>query len=131
MVLTNYEGKTSHTLGVIQVELSVGSTTRPMLFMVITFNANYNLLLGHEWIHGICTVPSTLHQRITIWHEDGIMENIKTDKSYYMAEVSKVGRKNFDRNLEKIPPCYVAKEVYTPKKDATYLLNLYLNHKFI
>lgn len=46
MVLSNYEGKTSHILGVIQVELSIGSITRTTLFMVITSNANYNLLLG-------------------------------------------------------------------------------------
>lgn len=57
MVLSNYEDKTNHILGVIQVDLSVGSTSRPPLFMVITSNANYNLLLGHEWIHEIGVVP--------------------------------------------------------------------------
>lgn len=46
MVLSNYEGKTNNILGVIQVELSVGTTTRPTLFMVIALNANYSLLLG-------------------------------------------------------------------------------------
>lgn len=61
MVLSNYEGETSHILGVMQVELSVGPTTRPTIFMVITYNANYNLLLGSEWIHGVGAVPSTLH----------------------------------------------------------------------
>lgn len=60
MVLSNYDGKTSHILDVIQVELFVGSTSRPILFMVITSNANYNLLLVREWIHGINMVPSTL-----------------------------------------------------------------------
>lgn len=34
MVLSNYEGKTTNVLGVIQVDLSVGSTSRLMLFMV-------------------------------------------------------------------------------------------------
>ena len=33
MVLSNYEGKTSHILGTIQVNLSVGSTSRPTLFI--------------------------------------------------------------------------------------------------
>lgn len=60
MVLLNYEGKTSHILGLIKVELSVGSTTRPTLFMMITSNANYNLLLGSEWIRGIHVVCSTM-----------------------------------------------------------------------
>lgn len=51
MVLSNYESKTSNTLGVIHVYLSVVSNSRPTLFMVIKSNVNYNLLLGREWIH--------------------------------------------------------------------------------
>ncbi|XP_050919076.1 uncharacterized protein LOC127136579 [Lathyrus oleraceus] len=58
MVLSNYEGKVGTTTGVIQVDLTVGIITRPTMFMVIASKANYNLLLGREWIHGICTVPS-------------------------------------------------------------------------
>lgn len=46
MVLSNYEGKTSDILGVIQVDLSVRSTSRLTLFMVIKSNSYYNLLLG-------------------------------------------------------------------------------------
>lgn len=61
MVFSNYEGNTSHILGVIQVSLSVGLTVRPTLFMVILSKENYNFLLGREWIHGIGAVPSTLH----------------------------------------------------------------------
>lgn len=44
MVLSNYEGKTSNILGVIQVELVVGTTTRSTLFMVINSKVNFNLL---------------------------------------------------------------------------------------
>lgn len=40
MVLSNYEGKTNNILGVIWVDLSVGSTFRPTLFMDIKYNAN-------------------------------------------------------------------------------------------
>src|ERR1051325_2367350 len=46
MVLSNYEGKVGQTLGVVQVELTVGSSYRPTMFMVIEAKANYNLLLG-------------------------------------------------------------------------------------
>lgn len=35
MVLSNYEGKTSNILGVIQVDLAVGTTIQSTLFMVI------------------------------------------------------------------------------------------------
>lgn len=61
MVMLNYKGKTIHVMGVIHVELSVGTMTRPTMFMVIVSNANYNMLLRREWIHGIGPVPSTLH----------------------------------------------------------------------
>lgn len=76
MVLSNYEGKTSNILGVIQVELAFGTTTRLTLFMVINSKANFNLLLGREWIHGIGAMPSTVHQRLIIWRKDVIIENI-------------------------------------------------------
>ena len=66
MVLSNYKGKTNNILDVIRVDLSVGSTSKPTLFMVIKSNANYNLLLGREWIHEIGVVPSTLHQWVAI-----------------------------------------------------------------
>lgn len=48
-----------------------------------------------------------------------------------MFIVNKVGKKHFDRNLAKIPPCYVAEEVYTPQKDIAYFMNLHPNHGFI
>lgn len=48
MVLLNYEGKIGHTLGVIQVDLTVGTIIRPTMFMVIASKANYNMLLGRE-----------------------------------------------------------------------------------
>lgn len=47
-VLFNYEGKATNILGVIHVDLSVGSTSIPILFMVIKSNTNHNLLLGRE-----------------------------------------------------------------------------------
>src|SRR4051812_17345161 len=99
MVLSNYEGKKGQTLGVIQVDLTVGSITRPTMLMVIPAKANYNFLLVREWIHGIGVVPSTMHQRVSIWREDGVVENIEADQSYFMSKVNQVDKANFDRNL--------------------------------
>lgn len=71
MALSNYEGKTRHILGVIQVNLSVGSTTRQTLFVVIPYKENYNMLLGREWIHRIWVIPSMLRQRVPSVHTKG------------------------------------------------------------
>lgn len=66
MVLSNYASKIGHTLGVVQVDLIVGLITRPTMFMAIQAKANYNLLLGLEWVNGIGPVPYSLHQRVSI-----------------------------------------------------------------
>lgn len=79
MVLTNYEGKLGSTLGAIQVELTVGTVTRIIMFIIVETKANYHMLLEREWIHGVGAVPSSMHQRIIIWRPDGIVENIEAD----------------------------------------------------
>ncbi|XP_050875637.1 uncharacterized protein LOC127079271 [Lathyrus oleraceus] len=73
MVFLNYEENIGHTLGVIQVDLTVGTITKPTMFMVIASGANYNMLLGHEWTHDTRAIPFSLHQRIFIWRNDGIV----------------------------------------------------------
>ncbi|MCI74231.1 hypothetical protein A2U01_0095495, partial [Trifolium medium] len=45
IVLSNYEGKSGHSWGSIQVDVAIGSTIRPTLFLVVPSKANYNLLL--------------------------------------------------------------------------------------
>lgn len=104
MVLLNYEGKISHTLGVIQVDLTVGTITRPTVFMVIASKGDYNMLLGREWIHDIGAVPSSLHQKIFIWRNNGIVENIEDNQGYFMDEVNHVDKRHFDKNMANIAP---------------------------
>src|SRR3954466_11119200 len=53
VVLSDYEGNTKNTLGVIQLNIIVGSVTRPTIFMVIKGKPSYNLLVGREWLHGV------------------------------------------------------------------------------
>lgn len=91
MVLTNYEGKVGSTLGAIQVELIVGTVTRSTMFMIVERKANYNRLLGREWIHGVGAVPSSMHQRIIIWRSDGIVKNIEADQGYFKTPINHVG----------------------------------------
>lgn len=130
MVLSNYKGKTGQAMRVIQVDITVGSITRPTVFMVIVSKANYNLLLGREWIHGIGVVPLSFHQRIAIWCEDGIVENIEVGQGYYMAEVNHVDKRNFDRNLANIAPCAPAEFAYMPLEEAFFSLKLHPTHGF-
>lgn len=84
MVLSNYKGNTNKPLGVIQVDVVLGTTTRPTLFVVIPTKPNYNLLLGREWLNGVGCVPSSMHQRITIWKPNEIVEHIEVDQSFFV-----------------------------------------------
>ncbi|CAJ2657404.1 unnamed protein product [Trifolium pratense] len=116
VVLANYEGKTGHSLGAVQLEVCVGSTVRKTLFMVIAAKPNYNLLLGREWIHGVGAVPSTMHQRLIIWREDGLVENVEVDQSAYVSETGTVTLQNFDKNLASIAPCGEQDAAFDPNE---------------
>ncbi|XP_024632807.1 uncharacterized protein [Medicago truncatula] len=97
VISTNYEGTTGNSFGAVEVDLIVGSVSRTTMFMVVPCKANFNVLLGREWIHGVGAVPSTLHQRIAIWKEDGLLENIEADQSYFLAEANNITKKNFEK----------------------------------
>jgi hypothetical protein len=105
VVLANYEGKIGHSLGAIQLEVCVGSTIRKTLFMVIAAKPNYNMLLGREWIHGVGAVPSTMHQKLIVWREDGLVEYVEADQSAYVTDTNNVTLQTFDKNLAQIAPC--------------------------
>jgi len=113
VILTNYEGTTGNSLGVVEVDLIVGSISRTTMFMVVPSKANFNVLLGREWTHGVGVVPCTLHQRIAIWRKDGLVENIEADQSYFLAEVNNITKKNFDKQLAYIPPVMSLGPKYT------------------
>lgn len=130
MMLSNYEGKVSSTLGVIQVELFVGIVTRSTIFMIMETKANYNLLLGREWIHGFGDVPSSMHQRIIIWHLDGIMENIEADQGYFKNPINHVNRRQFDKHLANIALCDPTNFAFTPDDNAYCSLYLHPNNGF-
>ena len=100
------------------MSLTVGSVTRPTLFMVVPSKANFNLLLGREWIHGIGVVPSSMHQKVVIWRDDVSVEDVEADKSYFLDEVYNITRKTFEKNLARIAPCSFAEDCGSDQIDA-------------
>jgi len=119
VIMSNYEGKVGHSLGALQVNLTMGTVVGPTLFMVVPSKANFNLLLGRECIHGVGVVPSSMHQRISIWRDDGTIENIEADQSHFLAEVNQITRKTFDKSLENMSSCSSAKSVGSDQTDAS------------
>ena len=68
------------------------------------------MVLGREWIHGIVVFPSSMHQKVMIRREDGLVEDVEADRSYFLAEVNNITRKTFEKSLAKIAPCSFAED---------------------
>lgn len=56
IVLKVFGGNSSETMGVLNVELIVGSKTIPTTFFVIDGKGSNSLLLGRDWIHANCCI---------------------------------------------------------------------------
>jgi len=110
IILSNYEEKTRFSLGALQVSLTVGPVTRPTLFIIVSSKGNFNFLLGRKLIHGIDVAPSSMHQKVIIWRDDGPVEDVEANQSYFLAEVDNMTRKTFKKNFAKIVPCYFAED---------------------
>ena len=68
----------------MNIELIIESKTLLTTFFVIDGKGSYNLLLGHDWIHVNCRVPSTMHQCVIQWHRDDV-ELVHADESVSIA----------------------------------------------
>ena len=66
------------------VELTIGSKTLPTTFFVINGKGAYNLLLGRDWIHANCCIPSISHQCLAKWVGDKI-KIVLGDSSYIIT----------------------------------------------
>jgi hypothetical protein len=76
----------SDTKGCVHVDLMIGSKTLLTAFFVIKGKGAYSLLLGRDWIHANCCIPSTMHQQLVQWVDDDI-EVVQADDSVSVANV--------------------------------------------
>jgi hypothetical protein len=67
MMLKDFEGNVSPARGALYIDLTIGSKTLPTTFFVVNGKGSYNLLLGCDWIHANCCIPSTMHQCVIQW----------------------------------------------------------------
>ena len=70
MMLKDFEGVVSPAVGALCVDLTIGSKTLPTTFFVINGKGSYSSLLGRDWIHANCCIPSTMHQCLIQWIGD-------------------------------------------------------------
>jgi hypothetical protein len=86
IILNDFAGNPSDTKGCVHVDLMIGSKTLLTTFFVIKGKEAYSLLLGRDWIHANCCVPSTMHQQLIQWVDDDI-EVVQADDSVSVANV--------------------------------------------
>jgi hypothetical protein len=90
MMLVDFEGNISPAQGAIYVELTISIKTLPTAFFVFKGRGSYNLLLGQDWIHYNCCIPSTMHQCIIQWIGDS-MEVVQGETSLTVAAIEAQG----------------------------------------
>jgi hypothetical protein len=79
IVLNDFAGNPSDTKGCVHVDLMIGSKTLLTTFFIDGKGA-YSLLLGRDWIHVNCCIPSTMHQQLVQWVDDDV-EVVQADDS--------------------------------------------------
>ena len=84
MMLMDFEEVVSPALGALCVDLTIGSKTLPTTFFVINAKGTYSLLLGRNWIHANCCIPSTIHQCLIQLVDDAV-ETVSADSSFSVA----------------------------------------------
>jgi hypothetical protein len=62
ITLSDFNGQASEAQGVLNTDLTVESKTVPISFFIISSKSTYTVLLGRDWIHANCCIPSMMHQ---------------------------------------------------------------------
>jgi hypothetical protein len=69
------------------VDLTVESKIVRASFFIINSKSTYTVLLGRDWIHASCCIPSTMHQCLIQWDGDEV-ELVHADDSIEISLVA-------------------------------------------
>jgi hypothetical protein len=85
--LSDFNGQASEAQGVLNVDLTVGSKTVLTSFFIVSSKSTYTVLLGRDWIHANCCIPSMMHQCLIQWDGDEV-EVVHADDSIEISLVA-------------------------------------------
>jgi hypothetical protein len=80
VALSDFNGQASEAQVALNVDLTVGRKTVPTSFFIINSKSTYTVLLGRDWIHANCCIPSMMHQCLIQWDGDEV-EVVHADDS--------------------------------------------------
>jgi hypothetical protein len=72
ITLSDFNGQALEAQDVLNVDLAVGSKTILTSFFIVSSKSTYTVLLGRDWIHANCCIPSTMHQCLIQWDGDEV-----------------------------------------------------------
>uniref|UniRef100_A0A2N9GWL5 Reverse transcriptase domain-containing protein n=1 Tax=Fagus sylvatica TaxID=28930 RepID=A0A2N9GWL5_FAGSY len=100
-------------------------------FIVVKASSPYNAIMGHDWLHRMKVVPSTLHQNLRFPTKDGIME---LNGDQVMAKpVPKMERSSLTNSLKRyaLTPLIPSSSFWSIQNatDREQLLQLLMNNR--
>jgi hypothetical protein len=72
ITLSDFNGQASEAQGILNVDLTVGSKAVLTSFFIVSSKSTYTVLLGRDWIHANCCIPSMMHQCLIHWDGDEV-----------------------------------------------------------
>jgi hypothetical protein len=72
VTLSDFNGQASEAQGILNVDLIARSKTILTSFFIVCSKSTYTVLLGRDWIHDNCCIPSTMHQCLIQWNGDEV-----------------------------------------------------------
>ena len=98
VAVSAFTGEISNTLGILPIDITIGSKTSLCAFFVIDSTANYNVLLGRDWIHANWCVSSSLHQFLLFWKGNEV-EVVWADKQPFSAATGSTEARYYDQEF--------------------------------
>ena len=95
VAVSNFIREVSNILGILPIDITIGSKTALAVFFVIDSTANYNILLRKDWIHANWCVSSSLHQFLLFWKGNEV-EVVWADKQPFMAAIGSMEARYYD-----------------------------------
>ncbi|KAM2602284.1 hypothetical protein TB1_039702 [Malus domestica] len=71
LTISSFSGVITRTHEILPLEVDLGSKQIMLAFFIVDNTSTYRTLLGRDWIHQSLSVPSTLHQQVAVYHEEG------------------------------------------------------------
>ena len=77
--MSAFTGEVSKTLGILPIDITIGSKTSLSAIFVIDSTTNYNIFQMRDWTHASLCVLSSLHQFLLLLKGNEV-ELVRADK---------------------------------------------------